>query len=278
MKLYGIIFVLSVLFSVSLAHAQTFLDGPGAASSMILPFTPFTSKDQETAPTNGQTAPTNGQTAPTNGQTALTNGQTAKPRKEGDFVVNQADGSVKVSYIWEDKWQEKESWNMRYGFDVRGKVTNGYLRLFDSEKIAPELVGNFFIGWQTGNPNENLPVGINSHHAVLLGVGYRHSEYRLFQSGGDAVDDEVLTSPLVGLYYNLNLIKALQADSDASPLDIVFGLSIGHTWNDNNYRALDAYEVELTDTNNPETSEGTRHASREAKSYGTPRRQSGIGI
>ncbi|MDE0016458.1 MAG: hypothetical protein OXU51_09740 [Candidatus Poribacteria bacterium] len=227
MRLYPILLGLFVLVCVSLGQAQTVLDSPGATSSLIFLF------PSKTGPI----------------QTRAREPETVKGRKAGNFLVNQADGSAKVSYIWEDKWQKGESWNMRFGFDVRGKVTNGYLRLFDSEKIAPELKGNFFLGWHTDKPEQlSTPTSSSSvivNHAFLLGMGYSHGEYRLLQTNANPVDDRTLRSPLVGGYYNLRL-KTQPTDRNVSALDIRLGFCVGYTWNDNNYRELTASEVTLT--------------------------------
>ena len=118
MRFSAILFGLFVLVGTGLGQAQTVLDGPGATSSLIFPFPAKTGPIEESA----------------------RKPETENGRKAGNFLVNQADASTKGSYIWEDKWQKGESWNMRFGFDLSGKVTNGYLRLFDSEKIAPELI------------------------------------------------------------------------------------------------------------------------------------------
>ena len=230
MKLYGVLLSLFLFVCVSLVQAQTFLESPGATSALVFQFRP----ESRLVDKSAKQRPT-------------------PPRKAGDFVVNHADGSVKVSYIWEDKWQEDEYWNMRFGFDVRGKVTNGYLRLFDSEEIAPELGGNFFVGLHTHNIDSSSSSPI-VNHAVLLGIGYRHSEYKLLAlDSGSTPDDKVLQSPLVGAYYNLHLRHKL-TDPDASALDILFGFSMGYAWEDNNYRDLDTYEV--TETKKAEVSNG----------------------
>ena len=238
MKLYGVLFSLFLFLCVGLVQAQTFLDGPGATSALIFQFKP----EDQASPAVKQ-----------NGDV-----KDKPPHKAGELAVNHADGSVKVSYVWEDKWQEDEDWNMRFGFDVRGKVTNGYLRLFDSEKIAPELGGNFFVGLNTDNFEEKSTDRSSSSpivdHAVLLGIGYRHSEYKLLAlDPGSTPSHKALNSPLVGAYYNLHL-RNQSTDSDDFALDILFGFSIGYAWEDNNYRDLDTYEV--TETKNVEVSNG----------------------
>ena len=125
MKLYPILIGLFVLVCVGLVQAQTVLDSPGATSSLIFPFPPETEPEMRLI------------------EERAGKPEVVKGRKAGNFLVNHADGSVKVSYISEGKWHKDESWNVRYGFDVRGKVTNGYLRLFDSERIALNLKGIF---------------------------------------------------------------------------------------------------------------------------------------
>lgn len=231
MKLYGVLLSLFLFVCVSLVQAQTFLDSPGATSALIFQFRPEGGPVEKSA-----------------------NKRPKPPRKAGDFAVNHADGSVKISYIWEDKWKEDEDWNMRFGFDVRGKVTNGYLRLFESEKIAPELGGNFFVGLHTDNPERKPTSKTIVNQAFLLGIGYRHSEYKLLGlDSGSIPDDKLLNSPLVGAYYNLHLKNQL-TDPNACLLDILFGVSIGYTWEDNNYRDLDTYEA--TETKNAEVSNG----------------------
>ena len=234
MRLYAILIGLFVLFCAGLVQAQTVLDSPGATSSLIFLFPAET--EYEPVKENENKS------------------EDVKPRKAGNFLVNHADGSAKVSYIWEDKWKKDESWNMRFGFDVKGKVTNGYLRLFDSEKIAPEIKGNFFLGWHTDKPEKlSTPTSSSSaivNHAFLFGIGYSHGEYRLLQADANPVNDETLRSPLVGAYYNL-LLRTPSTDPNTSPLGICLGLSARYAWNDNNYRELTASEVTLTQNLTP---------------------------
>ena len=245
MKLYTILLALSLFICVNLVHAQTFLHTTGTDSALIkyLPSVP-----QE------------------NDQSAEDAEERDKSLSSGNLSVNNSDGSVKISYIkrinyiQENGQQNGGSLKMKYGFDIRGKVTNGYLRLFDAQDIFPGITGNLYCGWRTCNSAENAKVVWN--HAFQFGIGSSLGAYRLFETNlqdtdyGDdeddvnVVNDVKVFSPSLGFYYNLHLKnKRRETQNDRWPhWDIILGFSAGYTWDDNNYRDLSVSEVTETRT------------------------------
>ena len=245
MKLYMILLALSLFICVNLVQAQTFLHTTGTESSLLseLPSVP-----QE------------------NDQSAEDAEERDKSLSSGNLSVNNSDGSVKINYtkrinyIQENGQQKGGSLQMRYGFDIRGKVTNGYLRLFDAQDIFPGITGNLYCGWQTcksAQTAQNAKVVWN--HAFQFGIGSSLGEYRLFEtnlqdtdSGDDEddVNDVKVFSPSLSFYYNLHLKnKRRETKNDRwAHWDIILGFSAGYTWDDNNYRDLSVSEVTETRT------------------------------
>ena len=246
MKLYMILLALSLFICVNLVQAQTFLHTTGTESSLLseLPSVP-----QE------------------NDQSAEDAEERDKSLSSGNLSVNNSDGSVKINYtkrinyIQENGQQKGGSLQMRYGFDIRGKVTNGYLRLFDAQEISSlESQGIFIVvGKHVNQHRQHRTPRLFGIMHFQFGIGSSLGEYRLFEtnlqdtdSGDDEddVNDVKVFSPSLSFYYNLHLKnKRRETKNDRwAHWDIILGFSAGYTWDDNNYRDLSVSEVTETRT------------------------------
>jgi len=125
----------------------------------------------------------------------------------GSLSVNFADKSTKISHVFRKSGEE-----LRWGFELAAKATDGVSTLFDGDRVSPDTHAAISIGWQpiNGKTEAEVQQGPPADRLIrlfwtTLQVGYTRSNYSLYDANktvGNRAFEGSKDLPATTLYYN----------------------------------------------------------------------------